>query len=265
MTSPSSPLQPPASGVVVLTSGGPHSWIMIDTLKKRFGDVAVILEEGEPQSALRARRRKLLGLPTVVSMLAAKVPIRLTRFGTEGRVRELIETYDLKPDMPDDLGAVHVPSVNSEAIRKALRELQPKVVFVVSTRMLGKKTLAALQGVPVINYHSGVTPAYRGMYGGYFALANGEPEHFGGTVHLVDAGVDTGGILYQSRCEPTKRDNFHTYLFVLAAGSRDIVVKAVEDALEGRLKPYQRDLPSRQYYFPTFFSYIWTGLTRGVW
>jgi methionyl-tRNA formyltransferase len=247
-----------------MTSGGPHAWITINALRERFGEVPVILEEGEAQSALWARRRKMLGLMKVVSMQAARVPIRLTRFGTESRVQELISTLNLKPDMPADLNPIRVPSVNSEATRTALRELQPKAIYVVSTRMLGKKTLGSTSA-PFINYHSGVTPAYRGMYGGYFSLANGQPELFGGTVHLVDSGVDTGGILYQSQCEATKRDNFHTYLYVLAAGSRGIVIKAIEDALAGQLKPYDRDLPSQQYFFPTFGQYVVGGLTRGVW
>ena len=57
--------------------------------------------------------------------------------------------------------------------------------------MLRRPLLEAC-GCPVVNYHSGINPAYRGINGGYFALANGEPEHFGVTLHLVDLGVDTG-------------------------------------------------------------------------
>ena len=39
----------------------------------------------------------------------------------------------------------------------------------------------------------------------------------------------------------------------------------LEDALEDRLRPYKVDLPSRQYFAPTFGGYLKTGLTRGVW
>ena len=55
---------------------------------------------------------------------------------------------------------------------------------------------------PVLNYHAGITPKYRGMNGGYWALATGDAGNFGATVHLVDAGVDTGGVLHQVRGRP---------------------------------------------------------------
>ena len=250
--------------IAALTAGGPHSWIMINALRERFGPFPVIMEDGEPEAVLWKRRLKMLGPLKVASMQAARIPMKLTKRGTQAIIDGLIASGGLRPDAPADADIIRVPSVNSDACREALKALDPAAVFVVSTRMIGRKTLAAVDA-PFINYHSGINPAYRGMFGGYFALANGEPEHFGATVHLVDEGVDTGGILYQSRLEPKPGDNFHTYLWRLAAGSRDIVVKAVEDAVSGTLSPVHVDLPSRQWFAPTLGGYVWTGLSRGVW
>lgn len=250
--------------IAALTSGGPHAWIMINALRQRFGDFPVIVEDGEPSDVFWRRRRKLLGPLKTASMQAARVPIKLTKRGTWPVIQEMIVTQGLLPDPPKTLTPIQVSSINSDAARNALQKIKPKVVFVVSTRMIGTKTLNCVNA-PFINYHSGINPAYRGMYGAYFALANGEPEHFGATVHLVDEGVDTGKVLYQSRAAVDPRDNFHTYLWRLAAGSREIVVTAVRDALEGTLAPYDVDLPSRQYYAPTLGGYVWTGLSRGIW
>ncbi|WP_158085744.1 formyl transferase [Henriciella aquimarina] len=253
-----------SNGLVALTSGGPHSWIMINALRERFGDFPVIMEEGEPASKLWRRRLKLLGPLKVASMQAARLPMKLTKRGTDEVISRIIADEGLQPEPAEAAEIIPVSSVNSEACREALLQIGPKAVFVVSTRMIGKKTLASVDA-PFINYHSGINPAYRGMFGGYFALANGEPEHFGATVHLVDEGVDTGGILYQSHLQPAPRDNFHTYLWRLAAGSRDITVKAVEDALSGKLSPIHVNLPSRQWFAPTLGGYLWAGLSRGVW
>ena len=250
--------------IAALTSGGPHAWIMINALRQRFGDFPVIVEDGEPTDVFWRRRRKLLGPLKTASMQAARVPIKLTKRGTWPVIQEMIVTHGLLPDPPKTLTPIQVGSINSDAARNALTKIKPKVVFVVSTRMIGAKTLNCVNA-PFINYHSGINPAYRGMYGAYFALANGEPEHFGATVHLVDEGVDTGKVLYQSRVAVDPRDNFHTYLWRLAAGSREIVVTAVRDALDGTLAPYDVDLPSRQYYAPTLGGYVWTGLSRGIW
>ncbi len=250
--------------IVAMTSGGPHAWIMINALMEHFGDLTVILEEEEPAHVFWERRKKLLGLTKVASMQAARLPLRLTKRGASARIAELTAAHGLKPEPDPALKLIRVPSVNTPEARDALVRLAPEAVFVVSTRMIGKATLRAVDA-PFINYHSGINPAYRGMFGGYFALANGEPQHFGATVHFVDEGVDTGEVLYQSRATPGRRDTFHTYLWVIAASSREIVIRAMSDALAGTLVPKRIDLPSRQYFAPTLGGYIWTGLTRQVW
>ena len=255
---------PAQTPIVALTSGGPHSWIMINALQECFGAFPVILEDGEPEKVLWRRRMKILGPLKVASMQAARIPMKLTKRGTRRLIDRLIEEERLQPAPVDEPNILRVPSVNSPACRDALQTLMPKAVFVVSTRMIGKKTLAATEA-PFINYHSGINPAYRGMFGGYFALANGEPEHFGATVHLIDEGVDTGAVLYQSRLKPEAGDNFHTYLWRLAAGSRGIVIKAMTDAIEGKLSPVTVNLPSRQWFAPTLGGYVWSGVMRGVW
>ena len=74
--------------------------------------------------------------------------------------------------------------------------------------------------VPVINIHAGVTPRYRGVHGGYWALREGRPGLAGSTVHLVDPGIDTGGILAQATFTAGDADSIATYpLLHLACGS----------------------------------------------
>ena len=250
--------------IVALTSGGPHAWITINALREHFGAFTVLREQPESSSVFWRRRLRLLGPLKVASMFAARVPIKLMKRGSHQLIADMIERENLQPEPLPDQTILDVPSINHKQTRSHLEQLNPKVVFVVSTRMIGAKTLNVLDA-PFINYHSGINPAYRGMFGGYFALANGEPEHFGATVHLVDHGVDTGGILYQERVSIDPADNFHTYLWRMAAGTRHLVIRAVEDALNGTLAPYTVDLPSKQYFAPTFGGYLKTGLTRGVW
>ena len=148
--------------------------------------------------------------------------------------------------------------------RAAIDRLKPAVVMLAGCRLLSRQTLAALP-CPVLNYHAGITPKYRGMNGGYWALATGDAGNFGATVHLVDAGVDTGDVLHQVRGKPGHGDNIALYALRLAAMSRETCAKSVEDVLGGRLAPVAPDLPSRQWYHPTIWFYLWTGLTRGVW
>lgn len=250
--------------IIAMTAGGPHAWIMINALRDHFGDFPVIVEEPECASVFWSRRKRLLGPLKVASMQAARLPLKLTKRGTDRTIAAMIAQQGLQHEPAPDATLLPVSSINSSETRQILTKRQPRAVFVVSTRMIGKQTLTATNA-PFINYHSGINPAYRGMFGGYFALANGEPEHFGATVHLVDQGVDTGDILYQSHVETRPEDNFHTYLWRMAAGSRNIVINAMQDALNGTLTPHKVDLPSKQYFAPTLGGYLKTGLTRGVW
>ena len=251
-------------GLVAITSGGPHAWIMINALRDHFGAFPVIVETPEPEHVFWKRRRHMLGPIKAISMQAARVPIKLTKRGASELIEEMIAAHQLQPEPAAEIEPILVPSVNGNECRRALKEINPKAIFVVSTRMISRLTLGCLD-VPFINYHSGINPAYRGMYGGYFALANGEPENFGATVHLIDEGVDTGDILYQSQVEVDPRDTFHTYLWRIAAGSREIVIQAMEDALAGELKPHSVDMPSKQYFAPTLGGYVWTGVSKGIW
>jgi hypothetical protein len=60
-------------------------------------------------------------------------------------------------------------------------------------------------------------------------------------------------------------NNIMSYPYYMAAMARPFAVRAVEDALSGRLQPRKSDLPSRQWFHPTLWGYLWTGLTRRVW
>jgi hypothetical protein len=51
----------------------------------------------------------------------------------------------------------------------------------------------------------------------------------------------------------------------MAAGSREIVVRAVQDVLDGNLQTMTSDLPSVQRFHPPIWTYLATGLTRRIW
>ena len=91
-------------------------------------------------------------------------------------------------------GAHHVESVNDPETIRLLRTMQPTVIVVNGTRIISSEVLDAVD-CPFINTHAGITPRFRGVHGGYWALVEGRPEMVGTTVHLVDEGIDTGGVL----------------------------------------------------------------------
>ncbi len=252
-----------SSRIVVLVSGGPLAEIIVNGLSARLGELTVIREALETKSAVIARRARLLGWPQALGQTAFGLAQRLL-FPGEVRTREIWCRYGLNATPDRSLTVYDVPSVNSEACRGLLRQLKPDVVAVYGTRILKPATLAAVDA-PFINYHAGINPKYRGQHPGYWALASGDPENAGVTIHLVDQGVDTGSVLYQTPVSFTNADTIATYQHVQAAHALPLFAQALDDALCGRLNPKHVDLPSKQWFPPTLWSYVLTGMTRGVW
>jgi folate-dependent phosphoribosylglycinamide formyltransferase PurN len=250
--------------IVIVTEGGPHIWGIVNAIAARFGQPTIILENPESKSDLLRRRARRLGWISAAGQFGTMVIIRSAKVLMTRRLAELAqnEGFDTSPPPADTI--VKVPSANSPEFVEVIRRINPDVVLLAGCRLLKLETLGAIP-CPVLNYHAGITPNYRGMNGGYWALATGDAVNFGTTVHLVDTGVDTGAVLHQVQGRPAKGDTIATYALTMAAFSRDICIRAIEDALSGKLSPFEPTLPSRQWYHPTLWSYLWTGLTRRVW
>jgi folate-dependent phosphoribosylglycinamide formyltransferase PurN len=250
--------------IVAITAGGPYPWIILNAIGERFGPLAVIEEEPESKAYFLKRRARKLGWISTVGQFATMV---LSRFGKRfagKREAELVDEFGLRVEPDPEHRCFHVKSANDAECLDIMAREMPDVVFLAGCRMLTPRTLAAIDA-PVLNYHAGINPKYRGMMGGYWALVEGDAENFGTTVHLVDAGVDTGDILYQARMTPARNDSMLTYALVMAAHSRDICIRAVDDVLSGKQSPVRVGLPSRQRFHPTLWAYVWYGLTRGIW
>jgi hypothetical protein len=252
------------SRIAVLTVPSPQSWIIVNALTRHFGPVTILAEERESRLAEMRSRIRRQGIIAVLGQLGFVLLQKHLARRSIPRLQQIVAEHGLDPDPNTACELLPVNSVNSMACRAALAMLKPDVVLVIGTRILGEKTLQCIS-VPVINFHSGITPKYRGQAGGYWALASGDPRNAGVTVHLVDRGVDTGAILYQARFEATPSDNFITYFYIQAGIARQLVIKALEDALSGELRPVKVDLPSQQFYYPTLWFYLWTAWTKGVW
>ena len=253
-----------ASRIVLLTSGGPMATCVANALARRFGTITVLQEEPEPKWRILRRRARLLGITAALGQAVCGVVLKLRARKMRSRIGTIMTAYGLDPIPAVGIDIRHIGSVNAKSCRDALRELNPDVVAVYGTRIIRRETLRAV-AAPFINYHAGINPKYRGQHPGYWALVNGDPDHAGVTIHLVDEGVDTGAVLYQARVAFTPEDDITTYQWLQMAHALPLFAAAIEDALAQRLTPKRIDLPSRQWFPPTLWAYAWNGVTRGVW
>lgn len=250
--------------IVVVTEGGPHIWALVNAIADRLGPVTVIVESPQSKWQLMRRRARRQGWFQVAGQLGTMVLTRLGKRFRAGHTERLAAELGLDVEPGPGQQIVEVPSANSPEFLEVLGKMRPGVVLLAGCRLLVAETLSRIT-CPVLNYHAGITPKYRGMNGGYWALATGDAENFGTTVHLVDAGVDTGGAVKQVRGKPEPGDTIANYALRMAAISRNICTEAVTDALAGNLATFDPGLPSRQWYHPTAWYYVWTGLTKRVW
>ena len=250
--------------VVVVTEGGPHIWAIVNAIADQVGPVRVVLESPESKKRLLIGRARRQGWVSAIGQLGTMVLTRLGKRFMAGHAERLIAEEKLDTEPRQGQTIIHVPSANGPECLEAVARINPGVVLLAGCRLLSKDTLAKMP-CPVLNYHAGIAPKYRGMNGGYWALASGDQGNFGTTVHLVDAGVDTGGVLKQARGKPKTGDTIASYALRQAAFSRDICVEAVANALAGKLDTVDPGLPSKQWYHPTIWFYLWTGLTKRIW
>jgi methionyl-tRNA formyltransferase len=249
--------------VVMLAGRDESSHIMYHALESEFDVVQVIMEVPVSRKRLLQNRIQKLGFFTVLGQVLFMVMNKVLAKTAASRIEE-IKAHEKLDESPVESGRLaEVESINDDSVISLLRESQPDVVVVNGTRIIAKKILDAVDA-PFINTHAGITPAYRGVHGGYWALAENDAAHCGVTVHLVDTGIDTGGVLYQKTVIPTEKDSFNTYPLLQLAGAIPLMKQALKDVAAGSLSPRQVDLPSRLWYHPTLWQYVGNYLSKGV-
>jgi hypothetical protein len=235
--------------IVILGSRSPTSYLLINHLAAQFRVAHVIFEAPHFRKMLRYRLRTL-GALVVGGQLAFLVADRLViRPRSRPRIAELLAGRDIRP--PDGrIPVTDVESVNGTETRAILGNIQPRVVVVTGTGIIGKRLLSL--GATFINIHVGITPRYRGVHGGFWAIVEGRPDLAGVTVHQVDAGIDTGAVLGQAAIKVDAADTYRTLPVKQYLAGLDLMAKAVREALDGTLTPCAPpDLESRLWYSPT--------------
>jgi methionyl-tRNA formyltransferase len=145
-----------------------------------------------------------------------------------------------------------------------LQSLNPALLIINGTRIIAEDILNCIPS-KFINMHAGITPLYRGAHGAYWALVEGNKKACGVTVHLVDAGIDTGSILEQGLIEPKKEDNLVTYPLPQLAAGLPLLKKTIKNILNGQVETQSPPKgQSRLCSHPTLLEYLKYRVRFGV-
>lgn len=253
-----------ARPVVLLGSDGPATRIIYHALAREFDALEVILERRLSKVEIFYRRLRRIGARRAIGQVPFRaIVVPWLARGAARRIEDIKREYALD-DRPIPRVAARVRSVNTPEAREALRTLTPSVVAVSGTRIIGAETLRSVDA-PFINMHGGITPLYRGVHGGYWALVDGRPDLVGSTVHRVDTGIDTGPIIAQATFAVTRDDCFATYPYLHTAAGLPILIDALRRARDGVIaESAPPALPSRLRTHPTLWEYAQVRLRRGI-
>lgn len=250
--------------ILIITAGGSFPWIVINAIIEKFPNTVVLQENPEPKILFVRRKARMQGWLQAIGQFFTMALSKFGKILARKKIANILERANVDMTPNTQVPVVTAPSVNSPECRAKIAELNPQVVMLISCRLLKDKTLDAIT-CPVLNYHPGITPAYRGMWGGYWARAFGDIDNYGSTIHLVDSGIDTGDIIHQVRTTPSADETIFTDAFTQAIEAREAVVAAIGDAVAGNLVAKPSTGPSRQHYHPPIWSYLWRGLRHRIW
>lgn len=250
--------------IVLLSGKGKFAQFVYNGIMGEFNVAKVILEEGDTYATILKRRVNRIGIVRVAGQyLFSRFVIPRLIKTSRGRIREIAGSYGLNGTKIPDTKKAYVHSVNDPECLQLLQSLEPSVVVVNSTSIIGKKLLSAI-ACPFINIHSGITPMYRGYAGAYWALAHNDPGNCGSTIHLIDEGIDTGGILQQGTIQISSADNYLTYPFLQLARELELLPKALRDVLGNQVNFIQRNERPGRFFEPTLWAYWFNRIAKRV-
>lgn len=243
--------------VVLLAQAGTSTNMLFNSIQKSYSIEKVIIEKSEGRKKFLKRRAKRMGWWSVLGQVMFMFYQKLILMPVTWRRRaEVANLYQLdRTPIPDEL-IIKVESCNSDLCRDLLRSIDPGLVLINGTRIISEKTIYATSCV-MVNIHAGITPKYRGVHGGYWALRMKEPQLCGTSLHIIDQGVDTGSVLDQSIIHPTNRDSFTTYpLLQLGEGIR-LLLTHIPNLLDGKIvTKTAMTNESKIWYHPTLWDYL---------
>ncbi len=129
---------------------------------------------------------------------------------------------------------------NDDETLRFLSGLGSDLYIAVGYNRLLKSELLSLPSIGAVNFHASLLPAYRGKHPLYWALQNNEALA-GLSVHFMDAGLDTGDIIYQIHVETRKNDTVPELYIRSMDKSVGLMSRLIDDARTGELKGAPQD------------------------
>jgi folate-dependent phosphoribosylglycinamide formyltransferase PurN len=248
--------------VLILATDGRNSRLLYNTLKKEHPMTSVILEDSIPKTTFLKIRIKKIGFIKAISQAA--FILFILPFIKDKRSQKLIVESGFNATPIPENQIQRVSSFHNPEVIQMIQKAGCDLVILNGTRIL-KKTLLSQIKVPTVNIHTGITPEFRGVHGGYWANYFNKLDLFGVTLHYVNSGVDTGEVIAQKVIEINKKDNFKSYPTLQYLNGIQLLLTHTEAILKNKkqlTEPLTKE--SHQHYHPGFFQYLAKRISKGI-
>jgi folate-dependent phosphoribosylglycinamide formyltransferase PurN len=251
--------------IVLLCGKGESSTLIYNGLKNEIDFAGVIIENAPRKKNIIKRRINKIGwIATLGQVLFILIVPKILLLFSSKKKKIIFDRFNLDSSPIDPQKEIFIESVNSDNCIALLNELKPDLILVNGTRIISSKVLDSVSA-RFINSHVGITPKYRGVHGGYWAIANDDAQNFGVTIHEIDTGIDTGDVLYQKTLTCSSNDNFITYPLIQTAGAIELLLIAMEEFNKDLLNPIKSvSTKSKLWYHPTLWNYLYLRLIKGI-
>lgn len=162
--------------------------------------------------------------------------------------KEKIDYKNVDDFKRDGVSVIYCYDLNDDNVVEALKRHQPDLVIFTGGGLVRKHILEQ-SGAGILNCHSGILPAYRGMDVIEWPILENNADEIGVTIHFMDEGVDTGDILRIKKINVEAgqdlnqiKDRFEPYMCLE-------MVKACVDYQNGSLKRTPQNYNDGKQYF----------------
>ncbi|WP_462420288.1 formyl transferase [Salinicoccus sp. Marseille-QA3877] len=251
--------------IIMICGAGDSSNYVYNNVEKSFYISKVFIAGDEKKSEFLKKRVKRLGFWKVAGQVLFIVYSKLfLRGSADRRIKAINEEFGMnREDIPAEK-VKYIDSVNSVQMQEEISKMKPDLVIINGTSIIKSHILDAAD-CHFLNIHVGITPKYRGVHGGYWALYNGDTDLVGVTTHFVDTGIDTGQVLDQTTVSISEKDNFLTYPHLQTGAALRNHNAVIRSILDGNIV-YETPLSdeSRIWTHPTLLQYAYGRVFKKV-
>ncbi|MDD4333112.1 MAG: methionyl-tRNA formyltransferase [Patescibacteria group bacterium] len=145
-----------------------------------------------------------------------------------------------------NLGLKIIQPEKIKEIVKEIKDLKPDLIITIAYGQIIPQAILDIPKYGCINVHGSLLPKYRGAACIAAAILNGD-EETGITIMKMDASLDTGPILSQTKIKLAPTETAGTLFEKLSKLGADFLLPTIKDYISGKIKPTAQDNSQASY------------------